>query len=169
MFDTEYQETIKATDIKLIDESKIILEPRGGTALFDAIGKTINSIGARLSLLPENERPNKVVVITATDGDNNSSVEFTRSQIKKMTETQQKDYNWQFIYLGANQDSFTEAQSFGVNSGSTVNYAPNAKSIGTVFRSLSKNLTSYSLGTKVNMDFEPEDYKAQEDLNVTQK
>lgn len=54
----------------IIDEEYYV---RGCTALLDAIGKTINSIGARLNDTPENERPDKVIFVIMTDGYENAS------------------------------------------------------------------------------------------------
>jgi uncharacterized protein YegL len=167
-FDTEYEEVIKAKDIKLVNENEIQLHPRGGTALLDSIGKTINGLGERLRNLPEKDRPNKVVIGILTDGAENSSKEFSRAQIKEMINRQEKDYNWEFIYLGANQDSFTEGNSFGIDLSKIMNYSTDSKSITSAFTSVSNNLTSYRLNTKRSMNYEDTDYKNQVDLGVKQ-
>ena len=58
--------------------------PRGYTALHDAMGRTINEIGARLSALPEADRPENVIVVVVTDGQENASREFSAEKIRKM-------------------------------------------------------------------------------------
>src|SRR6476620_7328202 len=56
-------------------------EPRGSTALLDAIGRTIDATGARLAALPEAERPNRVLLAIVTDGQENASVHYTRDRV----------------------------------------------------------------------------------------
>lgn len=87
----------------------------GTTALLDAVGSTIDSIGVRLANTPEEERPEKVIFVITTDGEENSSVEYTRSKVKEMIEHQQNKYSWVFMFLGANIDAVAEAGSLGIN------------------------------------------------------
>jgi uncharacterized protein YegL len=119
-FDTEYEFLHKGTPIK--DVPDFVLHPRGTTALLDAVGRAINETGERLSRLPELQRPGLVVFVVMTDGLENASSEFTKSQIKEMVEHQQEKYNWQFTFLGADQDAFAEAASMGMDRGGTANY-----------------------------------------------
>lgn len=88
---------------------------RGCTALMDAVGKTINSVGARLAKTPEEERPSKVLFMIMTDGYENASKEFSRSAVKKMIEHQQTVYSWQFLFVGAGIDAYAEAASLGIS------------------------------------------------------
>lgn len=111
-FDNEYEIVYDAVPIDNVWYYK--LEPRWSTALLDAVGKTINKTGERLRNMPENQRPGLVIFVIATDGHENSSKEFTKGQIQQMVKCQQENYNWQFIFIGANQDSFAEAHSMGL-------------------------------------------------------
>lgn len=101
--------------------------PAGSTALFDAIGQTINRVGRRLAETPEDQRPSKVMVLVVTDGMENASREFSRNQIREMTKLQTDKYQWEFVYMGANQDGFAEGLNLGIRVGSTYT----ASSIGT--------------------------------------
>lgn len=89
--------------------------PRGGTPLLDTLGKVINETGDYLRNLSEGQRPDKVVVVVITDGYENASRKFTKEQISGMIKRQEKDYNWKFVYLGANQDAFAEAAHLNIN------------------------------------------------------
>jgi hypothetical protein len=51
-------------------------KPRGRTALLDAIGRTIDSTGARLAALLEQDRPDHVLLVIITDGLENASTDF---------------------------------------------------------------------------------------------
>lgn len=102
---------------------------RGMTALLDAVGRTINSVGERLSNTPEEERPEKVIFVITTDGYENASMEFTRTKVKEMIEHQQSKYSWVFMFLGANMDAVSEADSLGINARFARTYT--ASDIGT--------------------------------------
>lgn len=136
-FDTEYELIEDFTDIQKVDE-KLKVNPRSMTALLDAIGKTIVSVGEKLSKLNEEDRPEKVIMLIQTDGAENSSREFTRDSIKKLIEEHTKVYNWQFQFLGADLKSVNEARNWGINAVNTSVY------------STSKSLDSFSLaGSKM--------------------
>ena len=88
--------------------------PTGQTALLDALGETIRSTGLALHETPEAERPEHVIFVVLTDGEENASREFDRETIREMVEHQQSVYQWKFVFLGANQDAFAEADKLGV-------------------------------------------------------
>lgn len=121
-FDYEYQTVFAGVPITNVAPD-LKFEPRGSTALLDAMGKTINSTGKRLRDMPRAERPDKVIFVVITDGEENASTEFKIEKIREMVERQQNEYNWQFLFLGANIDSFSVAQSYGINAWTTSNYA----------------------------------------------
>lgn len=103
------------------------LEPRGGTALYDAIGDAVTSLGQRLARLKEEQRPNNVIVVVQTDGEENSSTRFSKERIIAMLDEQQNVYNWSFVFLGAGKDTWGvgEALGFGTrvyNDGSGLSY-----------------------------------------------
>lgn len=101
---------------------KIKVEPRGGTALYDAVGQTINRFGAELAALPEDERPENVIFSIVTDGYENASREFTGEKIQEMVKHQTDEYGWNFMYLGANQDAVFVAQTLGIAAGGALTY-----------------------------------------------
>ena len=120
-FDTEYE--FLARGIPVRDMKPYQLVPRGATALLDAVGRAINETGERLSKLPEADRPGLVVFVVMTDGLENSSQEFTKAQIKKMIENQTRKFQWQFTFLGADQDAFAEADALGIAAGGVALFA----------------------------------------------
>jgi hypothetical protein len=135
-FDDRYAEVFTDTDLSQ-EVPTYTLTPRGSTALYDAVGRTITSLGARLAALPEDERPSKVMFVIVTDGHENSSREFTADQVKALVERQTNDYQWEFVYLGANQDAFDVAATFGVPTANTMNYGANQDGTQVVSSSLS--------------------------------
>ena len=111
-FDTEYEIVYDFKNIQ--DVPKLTFVPRGNTALLDAIGRTIQTVGHSLELKPEAERPEKVIFVIITDGKENSSREFKKDQINQLIKTQTDVYKWEFVYLGANQDAVQEGSALGV-------------------------------------------------------
>jgi uncharacterized protein YegL len=120
-FDTEYEFLHKGMPIQQVPKYELI--PRGTTALLDAVGKAINETGERLAKIDEGDRPGLVIFVVMTDGQENSSKEFTKAQLKKMIEKQQNEFNWHFTFLGANQDAFAEAGGMGIHTDGVANYA----------------------------------------------
>lgn len=120
-FDTEYEFLHRGVPVAEIPAYKLV--PRGMTALLDAVGRAINETGERLSQINEEARPGLVVFVVMTDGLENSSREFTKTQIKEMITRQQDEFSWQFTFLGANQDAFAEAGSMGIRPDAAANYS----------------------------------------------
>lgn len=131
LFDNEYLVTLDSIPVQEalpLDTTTYV--PRGSTALLDAIGKTIDSLGARLAAIQASERPGQVIVAILTDGFENSSVKFTWQDISRRILEQTNTYNWQFLFLGANQDAIATASKLNIAAANASNYA--ADSIGTI-------------------------------------
>jgi Mg-chelatase subunit ChlD len=116
-------------------------QPRGSTPLLDALGETINSTGRTLAAIPEPNRPDKVVFVVITDGEENASHKFKKVQVKEMIDHQTAKYNWQFVYLGANQDAFAEAGAIGIAKANAANYDPIYTDMA--YASTSLNIANY--------------------------
>lgn len=118
LFDHEYELLYKRKPIDDVDKlTKETYNVRGSTALLDAIGKTITTM--------DKEIDNKVLFVIMTDGMENSSVEFSKSQIKNMIE----NHKWEFIFIGADIDSYSEAASIGINRTHVANYRKSRKGV----------------------------------------
>ena len=98
---------------------------RGCTALLDAIGKTINNLDKKVN--------NKVLFVITTDGLENASREYNKDKIKSLIE---QHSNWEFIYIGANIDSYGEGASIGIPRKNISNYSKSKKGTDTLFRSI---------------------------------
>lgn len=120
-FDTEYEFIHRGVAVKQVPKYKLV--PRGSTALLDAIGRAVNETGERLAKMDEKDRPGLVIFVVMTDGQENSSKEFTKSQIKEMIQRQQNVYNWHFTFLASNQDAFAEADGIGIHAAGAADWA----------------------------------------------
>ncbi len=127
LFDDQYEILHDRKDIK---EVKDITDKeyyvRGCTALLDAIGKTINKLDKKV-------KDNKVLFVITTDGLENASKEYNKDKIKTLIE---QHSNWEFIYIGANIDSYGEGASIGIPRQNISNYSKSKKGTDTLFRSI---------------------------------
>lgn len=111
----EFDSVIDLHDnIDIADVPKYVMKPRGGTALYDAIGKTITNYS--------HVGTEKVIVVIVTDGEENASREFNKTTVAELIKLRQ-DQGWEFVFLGASMDTFGEASSLGIAKGSTINYS----------------------------------------------
>ncbi len=141
LFDDQYDIIYEGKDLKEVETlTEKVYFPRNSTALYDAIGRTINTIGARFAQTKEEERPDKVIFLIITDGEENSSKEFKQEQIKDMIEHQKSVYSWQFIFVGANQDSVLAAKNIGISSNNSMFFASTSASVNQTFGNLSKSV-----------------------------
>lgn len=151
LFDNKYEiihDAVDIKDVKPITDNEYYA--RGTTALLDAVGTAITDVGVRLNNTPEGERPEKVIMIITTDGQENASREYTRKQVKKMIEEQTNKYNWQFIFLGANIDAVSEAQSIGINPKYASNYGATSEGTKSVYATMDYMTTNFRSTGKVD-------------------
>lgn len=84
--------------------------PRGGTALVDAVCITLIDIRKRWEKDFESIKP---IVMIITDGEENSSRVHTTDEMREMIGGMTAS-GAQFIYMGANQDSFAVAHKYNM-------------------------------------------------------
>jgi len=151
LFDNDYDVLYEARALNEVPElTGKEYFARGSTSLYDAIGKSSQTAGARFAAMTEADRPEKVIVLIITDGYENTSREFTREQIKNMIQHQEEKYAWEFVYLGANQDAFAVGQQFGMKMSNVATYA--ASEVGTrgAYAAFADKTTSLRSGFDAN-------------------
>ena len=116
----------------LVNVGEYVLKPRGGTALLDALGRTINMMS------PKPDR--NVIVVVVTDGGENASCEFSLAQIKSMVEAKQA-LDWSFVFIGAGIDAFAHGATLGFHSASTMAVADSSFGYRTAYAGLSNTVT----------------------------
>lgn len=124
--------------------------PSGGTALLDAVGLTIKETGERLAAMAESARPERVIFLIITDGEENASHQYTKAQVKQMIQHQQDVYKWDFQFLGANIDAVAEADSLGIARGKALNYSHTSSGVNSAYSLMSKNTTLYRSAVDVD-------------------
>jgi len=151
-FDDRYQidyDGVDLNDVKPLNEATYV--PRGMTALRDAIGTAVNTIGKRLAGTEESKRPSKIIVLVITDGHENSSREFTNAQIKEMIEHQTNKYNWSFVFLGgASEANFAQQEEQGRDLGfgaNAMSFSNSSRGVGAVYDVISRSVSRRRLST----------------------
>jgi hypothetical protein len=165
-FDNEFETLYTAKpvgDAPLLTKETYV--PRGGTALLDAIGRTIIATGTRLAAMPDDQRPGKVIFVILTDGEENASREFTRAKVFEMIKLQRETYQWDFVFLGANQDAIHTGAGLGIAAGASMTYASNAAGTSKAFASVS-NYVGRSRSGAVDVSFSAQDRQAQVDAGA---
>ena len=126
---------------------------RGYTALLDAVGKTINEVGERLKNTDECERPEKVIVVITTDGQENASKSFSYDQIRQIITHQQEKYGWEFLFLGANIDAVAEAQNLGIQANRSMKYAATVIGTQLLYSSVANAISTYRSAGTIDVDW----------------
>ena len=143
LFDSEYlvvyERTPLQTAIPLTSET---YQPRGSTALLDAIGKTIDELGAKLAATAEVDRPVKVIVAILTDGEENASRDYTMSDVNQRITHQTNQYAWEFLFLGANQDAIATASRLGIAAHDAATFSADADDLDAANKAFSKKISA---------------------------
>lgn len=87
--------------------------PGGSTALYDALGLTIDMTSLRLKAFSRKEQPDSVIFGILTDGQENASREFTRKQVMDKIDHYTQNEGWEFVFLAVGPDAFQGSQSLG--------------------------------------------------------
>ncbi|MGV0991161.1 MAG: VWA domain-containing protein [Mycobacterium sp.] len=120
MFDDVYENVY--ANVPIAEVVPLELEPRNMTAMLDATGRFITEIGEQLAGLPEAERPGTVICLIMTDGFENASKEWSWAAIEALITQQREQYDWKFIFLGANIDAEQVGVRMGVPLGNSMTY-----------------------------------------------
>jgi hypothetical protein len=131
MFDDDYENVY--ANVPVAEVSPLSLIPRHMTAMLDAIGRFITEIGEHLAALDEADRPGAVICLIMTDGLENASQEWSWDGVQALITQQREQYNWSFVFLGANIDAVEVGGRIGVPNATAMTY--NADDDGAVHAS----------------------------------
>lgn len=82
--------------------------PGGCTPLYDAMGKTLNELEGQI------HEDDRVMATIITDGEENSSEEYSGKTVKEMV-SRLREKGWTFAYIGANQDAVEVAKDLHID------------------------------------------------------
>ena len=144
LFDNDYELLHDRIDIRAVSP---ITEKEyavgGSTALLDAIGRTIHKIGNAQMNTADDYRAEKVMFVIITDGEENSSREYSAEKVKAQIQRQKEKYDWEFIFLGANIDAVETAGRFGIAPDRAQNYHADSEGTALNFRVMSDAVATF--------------------------
>jgi uncharacterized protein YegL len=135
----------------------------GTTALIDAIGATIHRVVKSQKTAPEGGRAEKVVFVIITDGEENSSREYSAGRVKGLIEKEKSRYGWDFIFLGANIDAVQTAGRFGIDSRRAQGYHADSQGVGINYCQIGRALLECRRGDL------PDDWNEEIDLDFKKR
>ena len=160
-FDDQYEVNYEGVDIQDAAElNATTYEPRGMTALNDAIGRTILAMKKRLKDTDDN-----VVVVITTDGLENASTEFARDQIREMIKECEEKLGWKFMYLAADEASFGEHRGMGMKEGRSFKTGKGKRGYDNAAKVMSCKMARFrGSGIEADLEFKEDERQEAEDL-----
>jgi uncharacterized protein YegL len=147
LFDGRYELLHDRIDIRAVAPlTRNDYTVRYGTALLDAVGKTIRKIREAQKGTAEDYRAEKVMFVIITDGYENASRKYSAKDVKEQIEHQKEKHGWEFIFLGANMDAVAEAGKLGIAADRASNYFADSLGTARAFSSMSYTSTAYRAG-----------------------
>lgn len=151
-FDTEFDTVARMS----AESFEYQLEPRGMTALLDAVGSEIEQTGVDLAALPEDQRPARVLFVVVTDGQENASSAYTLQQVRGMVEHQRQAYGWDFQFIGAGEAAW-QGRDLGM---AAATHAPDGNGNLAAYAHLSASMTAYRAAAPATGFAMPDDVSA---------
>jgi len=131
-FDNVIEHLFGPVDIE--DSPLVKINPRGMTALLDAIGSTV------VNYVP---RYGSTVYVVITDGHENCSREWNLDSVKNLI-AECESRGDKFVFLAANQDAISAGATMGFSKGSSLTY--NASPVG--LEGMSSAMVNYMTQTR---------------------
>lgn len=126
--------------------------PRGGTPLLDCLGRGINDLSEHINKLTNDQKPDKVFFIIITDGQENSSREFKKSDIVKLIDEKKNKDNWEFLFLSADLDAIGDARLYGINQTNVYVFNRDTKAVNKMWENLSASMLKARIDRNYKID-----------------
>lgn len=110
----------------------------GNTALLDAVGDSIIKMQENRKIT----KNNNVLFVIITDGEENSSREYSQAKIKSMIKSAETEDKWDFIFLGANIDAITAADNIGISPSKATGYVQDKSGYDKAYKAVNKAVES---------------------------
>lgn len=166
-FDTEFREDYSFVPVANV--MALRFQPRGSTALLDAVGMAVTREQEKIEKLAEDQRPALVIVVIHTDGEENASREWTFEKVKEMIQALEASTAplWKFTFLGAGLEVAKQAVHLGVSQGSTGGYTSTKGGIVNTSRRIARARGTLSRGGSASDASAQADYTDQDRDDIT--
>ena len=166
-FDDAYEVPVSAKRIQDVPQlTAATYTPRGSTALFDAIGRTIKETDRRISAVSDAEKPGKVILAIFTDGEENASQEYTARHISDLIRLYRDQKGWEFLFLAANQDAIASASAMHMDAHLSGNVSFSLKGVKSTGSAMARKVRAMRMKSSGNMDAQAmeDDAKSMDDI-----
>lgn len=145
---------------------------RGATALYDAIGVTAHEVASKLQRLPDSEQPEKIIFAIVTDGYNSSGCNhrgYTIKSVRDIINHHEEVYDWEFLFIGANQNAYQVGKNFGIKAGKALSFVSTDGGIESAMNAISGAVSRYRLNgaPNANQFFSSDDHAFQQALGAS--
>lgn len=152
-FDDAYEVSVAAQPVQNVPQlTAATFTPRGSTALLDAIGRTILETDRRISALPQEARPGKVILAIFTDGAENASRQYSARHISDLIRLYRDEKGWEFLFLAANQDAIATAASMQMDGHLSGNVSFNEKGVKSTGAAMARKVRAMRMKSSGTMD-----------------
>lgn len=128
------------------------LVPCGNTALNDAIVNSLGKIEVRILDTPEDVRPELVIVVVITDGQENASKESTKEDACAAIERATDKFGWKFVFLAADPKGFADGATYTRGCAGTSVGQYSTANAGEAHQRYSRGITRMRRGLDNNLD-----------------
>lgn len=140
LFDTRFSTVVSAAPVQHVAPlSHETYRPGGMTALYDAIAHTMSITDDYVA----SHHPDQVLFVIMTDGQENSSREFDQRAVFRMIRDRRQEQGYEFIYLGANQDSYAASQRMGIAPDHAMDWEATPEQASATMLRMSRNVRGY--------------------------
>ncbi len=140
IFDSQSIDEVRSgVIINVKDLAEVDFQPRGGTPLYDAVGRGIDDLDGKLV----NAGSGKAILVIVTDGEENSSRRHTHASISELIKARQ-GVGWLIVFLGAGLDAARQGIAMGIRAASTASIAMNEQALGATMSSVRGMSSGYA-------------------------
>lgn len=137
LFDDQYELPVKSVPLAEVPSlTPATYQPRGSTALLDAIGHTLKKMTTSFAARQQEKRPGKIIVAILTDGEENASTRYTQPHVADLI-SEKRAQGWEFVFLAANQDAFAAAERLSIPREDAAAFTANQAGTEVVFQQMS--------------------------------
>lgn len=129
-------------------------EAHGATALYDAVGSTIDHIESVHHYIRQEDIPEKTLFVITTDGMENASHLFTREQVRKKIEKKRAEDGWEFIFLAANINTDEAAEDIGIDRSRAASFTAESRGIRVMYQKLDRAIDATLRFSAAPVDWE---------------
>lgn len=145
-FDNEFRDLIVDTKVSKVKHFTLEdYKPNASTALRDAIGFGVNRLNEKIEN-KINSGEAKALVVILTDGEENASTKYSPADIKALITRLDATQSWTFTFIGANQDSVTTANSYGIHTSNVANYTGSQRGTYAALAAVSAGMSNVASG-----------------------